>query len=31
MTNTPDAARLSAGTTITLRMQEQLIVSVPRD
>ena len=31
MTNTPDQARLSAGTTITLRMQEQIIVSVPRD
>lgn len=31
MTNTPDAARLSAGTTITLRMQEQILVSVPRD
>lgn len=31
MTNTPDHARLSAGTTITLRMQEQIIVSVPRD
>jgi hypothetical protein len=31
MTNTPDQARLSAGTTITLRMQEQVIVSVPRD
>ena len=31
MTNTPDAARLSAGTTITLRMHEQILVSVPRD
>lgn len=31
MTNTPDHARLSAGTTITLRMQEQIIVSLPRN
>lgn len=31
MTTAPDPARLSAGTTITLRMQEQIVVSVPRN